>query len=405
MAKPITNRVKNSKTPVIRKDLDGGVIAEANNDGSIYVDKDVKPGSPLEKEAIAHEKVHLNQMKRGDLNYDDNNVYWKGKAYPRSSMNEGAKNLPWEKEAYDKTKHMNTETSKNKARPITAKAKMSSSPLNLTTEEIRGALAGTNKVGTFKTKAAESMRKLNEAAKEGVGTYDGPYDPNVYKSLQKELDSGFALKKYGFSGSDVKEYEQMKMDLPSFPSNNKTINKTVTDTKSKPTATFTQGNVKVEGDPGEEGAYNMGYYESRNLAGAGRVQERNKARDIRQANRNLKRFERKDKRGRTPIDPRTMEKFKDAKDYAAFKASNVDFENPGSVRSGGKLSTTSGVEKETTSNTKSKNLPTYKIVGGKIVTSISGNNTFNVDKPITKQMIAEGFRMSGYGNKNKKIKQ
>jgi hypothetical protein len=106
MAKPITNRVKTSKTPVIRKDLDGGVIAEANNDGSIYVDKSVKKGSPLEKEAIAHEKVHLNQMNRGDLNYDDNNVYWKGKAYPRSSMNEGAKNLPWEKEAYDKTKHM-----------------------------------------------------------------------------------------------------------------------------------------------------------------------------------------------------------------------------------------------------------------------------------------------------------
>lgn len=106
MAKPITNRVKNSKTPVIRKDLEGGVIAEANNDGSIYVDKSVKKGSPLEKEAIAHEKVHLNQMNRGDLNYDDNNVYWKGKAYPRSSMNEGAKNLPWEKEAYDKTKHM-----------------------------------------------------------------------------------------------------------------------------------------------------------------------------------------------------------------------------------------------------------------------------------------------------------
>ena len=49
MARPITNRVKNSKTPVIRKDLDGGVVAEANRDGSIYVDKDVKPGSPLEK--------------------------------------------------------------------------------------------------------------------------------------------------------------------------------------------------------------------------------------------------------------------------------------------------------------------------------------------------------------------
>ena len=44
MAKPITNRVKTGKTPVIRKDLEGGVIAEANNDGSIYVDKSVKKG-------------------------------------------------------------------------------------------------------------------------------------------------------------------------------------------------------------------------------------------------------------------------------------------------------------------------------------------------------------------------
>ncbi len=116
MAKPITNKVKMGQTPVIRKDLEGGVIAEANNDGSIYVDKSVKKGSPLEKEAIAHEKVHLNQMKRGDLNYDDNNVYWKGKAYSRSSMNEGAKNLPWEKEAYDKTKHMNKSKSKSPAK-------------------------------------------------------------------------------------------------------------------------------------------------------------------------------------------------------------------------------------------------------------------------------------------------
>jgi len=34
------------------------------------------------------------------VDYDDDNVYWKGKKYPRSVMKEGAKNLPWEKEAY-----------------------------------------------------------------------------------------------------------------------------------------------------------------------------------------------------------------------------------------------------------------------------------------------------------------
>ena len=39
-------------------------------------------------------------MERGDLDYDNNSVYWKGKKIPRSTMDEGDKNLPWEKEAY-----------------------------------------------------------------------------------------------------------------------------------------------------------------------------------------------------------------------------------------------------------------------------------------------------------------
>lgn len=46
--------------------------------------------------------VHVDQMKRGDLDYDEEYVYWKGKKHPRSKMNEGAKNLPWEVEAYKK---------------------------------------------------------------------------------------------------------------------------------------------------------------------------------------------------------------------------------------------------------------------------------------------------------------
>ena len=121
MAKTIYNKIKSGKIPVIKKDLEEGVIAEANRDGSIYVDKDVKKNSPLEKEAIAHEKVHLDQMQRGDLDYDDTNVYWKGKKYSRKSMNEGSKQLPWEKEAYNKTKHM--KKSKNSA------AKMSDADL------------------------------------------------------------------------------------------------------------------------------------------------------------------------------------------------------------------------------------------------------------------------------------
>tara|TARA_B110000003_G_C16299852_1_gene398407 strand:- start:250 stop:588 length:339 start_codon:yes stop_codon:yes gene_type:complete len=111
MAIPITKKVQLSRdrlnsesdAPVIKKDLEPGVQAEANKDGTIYVDKSVDINSKSGKETIEHEEVHLDQMERGDLDYDDENVYWKGKTYSRQQMNEGSQGLPWEKEAYDKT--------------------------------------------------------------------------------------------------------------------------------------------------------------------------------------------------------------------------------------------------------------------------------------------------------------
>ena len=87
-------------TPIYKVDMEEGVMGKANNNGSIVINKDLDP-SQID-EVISHEKVHLDQMKRGDLDYDNENVYWKGKKYPRSKMNEGAKNLPWEMEAYKK---------------------------------------------------------------------------------------------------------------------------------------------------------------------------------------------------------------------------------------------------------------------------------------------------------------
>ena len=85
-------------TPIYQIDEEQGVMGRANKNGSITLNKNL---SPLEQEdVIKHEKVHLDQMNRGDLNYDDKYVYWKGKKMPRSKMDEGAKNLPWEREAY-----------------------------------------------------------------------------------------------------------------------------------------------------------------------------------------------------------------------------------------------------------------------------------------------------------------
>ena len=86
-------------TPVYTVDLEEGVHGKANNNGTILIDKNVNIKE--KKEVIKHELVHINQIKDGILNYDDKNVYYKGKKFPRSKMKEGAKNLPWEKDAYN----------------------------------------------------------------------------------------------------------------------------------------------------------------------------------------------------------------------------------------------------------------------------------------------------------------
>ena len=90
-------------TPIYHVDMEDGVLGKANNNGTIVINKDIKDTEQID-DVIDHEMVHIDQMKRGDLDYDNNNVIWKGKKYSRASMKEGAKNLPWEKEAYTKTK-------------------------------------------------------------------------------------------------------------------------------------------------------------------------------------------------------------------------------------------------------------------------------------------------------------
>lgn len=88
-----------SNTPIYRVDMEEGVLGKANNNGTIILKQGMTPEQ--EEEVIKHELVHIKQMRCGDLDYDNKNVYWKGKKIPRSSIKEGAKNLPWEKEAYD----------------------------------------------------------------------------------------------------------------------------------------------------------------------------------------------------------------------------------------------------------------------------------------------------------------
>ena len=74
MAIPITQKAKGhfgNKThhPIIEKNLEDDVVAEANNDGTIYVNEKASPAKKAE--AVEHEKVHMDQIERGDINYDD----------------------------------------------------------------------------------------------------------------------------------------------------------------------------------------------------------------------------------------------------------------------------------------------------------------------------------------------
>lgn len=106
-------------TPVFKKDLGGNIMAEANNDGTIFIDKSLK-GKDKEK-AIEHEQVHLDQMKQGRLQYDNNTVTWKkdtkspARVYERINGNlvdkktgkaaiEGDDDFEWENEAYNPKK-------------------------------------------------------------------------------------------------------------------------------------------------------------------------------------------------------------------------------------------------------------------------------------------------------------
>ena len=90
-------------TPVYSMDLEDGVMGIADENGSILINKNIT-NKEEQQDVINHEKVHLDQMKRGDLSYDDESVTWRGKKYPRNgpkSFDEGDKTLPWEKEAYN----------------------------------------------------------------------------------------------------------------------------------------------------------------------------------------------------------------------------------------------------------------------------------------------------------------
>ena len=103
-------------TPVIRVPLAEGVMGEANMDGTIYINKNIIPGSQEEAQVINHEMRHATDMRIGKLAYSDNNVTYNGEVFPRETRNgkdmikvdgewkeAGDTGFPWEDDANNGT--------------------------------------------------------------------------------------------------------------------------------------------------------------------------------------------------------------------------------------------------------------------------------------------------------------
>ena len=60
-------------SPIVKVDMEDGVLGKANKDGTIHINKDVVDPKQI-KDIVKHESVHIDQMQRGDLDYNDNKV-------------------------------------------------------------------------------------------------------------------------------------------------------------------------------------------------------------------------------------------------------------------------------------------------------------------------------------------
>ncbi len=108
---PIASQGKLKKSMpfnIVRRDLDPGINAEAEDENTIVIDKSIPEGSRVFKKAVAHEAVHCNEMGSGQLAYGDDWVRDGKNTYARKDgkikyngkwHEEGSMAFPWEKRA------------------------------------------------------------------------------------------------------------------------------------------------------------------------------------------------------------------------------------------------------------------------------------------------------------------
>jgi hypothetical protein len=78
MSFKLTAPFKKHATPIVNMPLEENVMGRADKRGNILINQNLTDPKEIE-ETINHEDVHIEQLASGDLDYDNKNMYWRGK--------------------------------------------------------------------------------------------------------------------------------------------------------------------------------------------------------------------------------------------------------------------------------------------------------------------------------------
>ncbi len=176
---------------------ESGLVAKANKNGTMIVNKNISKNDPIRKEAESHEDHHIKDIMDGKLDYDEDKVYetistGKVKEHSREDFNESDKNLAWEKDAYKAGENLEEKDMRPKPNKLSGPPNMYEQDTPLAFQKIgsrhkAGRTSDENKI-SHTERFGPSMEKPNRAGrskKSGVlnGKFSNFYatGPNLWK--------------------------------------------------------------------------------------------------------------------------------------------------------------------------------------------------------------------------------
>jgi len=177
-----------------------GLVARANDNGNMIVNKNIPRNSKLRKVAESHEDNHLRAMMDGKLAYDNKAVYHnmdgKGmKRTPRSQFDESDRNLAWEKPAYEAGEKMAKVDMKPKKNKLNRAGKVESGNFAFAFREIGKPMrsADTEKVSMNERFGSAMINMFGKGPTLKTGPGDPPVsnpdtDPSGNKTSQVKLN-------------------------------------------------------------------------------------------------------------------------------------------------------------------------------------------------------------------------